>query len=103
MNKRNIAKAFNEAPKGIWVDILPKAVQLSTKTFESSEESRQEINTLVDKFINTYLSKAVQKKTPGLKVQVRWPKEGGLENPQITRVEIFRYATGKYVMLIQVA
>lgn len=102
MNKRSIAKKFNDAKIGEWSDITTERIKLTAASFTESEESRQEINVQIDKYINTFLTKSVQKKIHGLKVLVNWPTNSSPFNPVVDGVEVFRITKSKYVMLIHV-
>jgi hypothetical protein len=99
MNKRSIAKAFNEAPKGQWTTITTEEIVLAKVEISSAEE----MNQLVGKYIDTFLTKAVQKKIPGLKAIVNWPSgDAPLVNPTVSRMEVFRMSASKYVLLLRV-
>ena len=103
MNRRSLAKKFNDASKDVWTTVTTERIKLTSASFtEQSEESRQEINVQVDKYIDTFLTKAVKKKIHGLKVQVIWPTDGTPFNPVVDRVEVFRVSANKYIMLIHV-
>jgi hypothetical protein len=101
MNKRSIAKAFNGAPKGAWTTIASEPIKLTNAFFKSEDESRAEIDVHIQKYLETFLTKAVLKKVSGLKIIVTWP--GGDEpfRPYVDRMEVFRLGT-KYVLLVHV-
>jgi hypothetical protein len=99
MNKRNIAKKFNEAPIGVWTDIVHEKVQLSNKSFSESEK---EIDALINKHFDTFFTKAILKKVVGAKNIIIWPSDGSLFNPVVDRVEVFRVSSNKYILLVRV-
>jgi hypothetical protein len=102
MNKRSIAKLFNQAPKGVWTTITTDPVRLSEASFNNTEESREQINELVNQYINKYLTKAVQKKIPGLRAIVDWSNNGApLDRPAVAYMEVFRLGT-KFVLILHV-
>ena len=101
MNKRSIAKAFNEAPKGGWTTIASEPIKLTTAFYKDNAESREEINTHLEKYINTFLTTAVQKKITGLKVIVSWPPGETAFRPYVDKMEVFRIGN-KYVLLVHV-
>lgn len=101
MNKRSIAKAFNEAPKGEWTTIASEPIKLTNAFFKSEDESRAEINIHIQKYLETFLTKAVLKKVSGLKVIVNWPAGDIPFRPYVDRMEVFRLGT-KYVLLVHV-
>ena len=102
MNRRSLAKKFNDAKIGEWSDITTERIKLTAASFTESEESRQEINAQITKYINTFLTKSVQKKIPGLKVLVNWPTDGTPFNPIVDRMEIFKISANRAIMLIHV-
>lgn len=102
MNKRSIAKAFNEAPKGEWTTIASEPIKLTNAFFNREEESREEINIHIQKYLDTFLTKAVMKKVSGLKVVVNWPASDEEPfRPYVDRMEVFRLGN-KYVLLAHV-
>lgn len=101
MNKRSIAKAFNEALKGVWTTIAAEPIKLTNSFYLDEEESRQEINTHIDKYIDLFLTKAVQKKITGLKTLVTWPGDGSPFRPYVDRMEVLRLGN-KYILLMHV-
>lgn len=102
MNKRSVAKAFNEAKINQWTTITSEKIKLTNGFFESEEESREEINTYIDQYINFFLTKAVQKKVTGLKGLVTWPLAGTPFKPVVSKMEVFRMSANKYVLLLHV-
>ena len=102
MNKRFIANVFKNAKIGEWSDIVSEKIKLTNASFTESEESRQEINRLIDKYFTVFFTKAIMKKVIGLKTIVIWPPDGSPFNPVVDRVEVFRVSANKYIMLIRV-
>ena len=101
MNKRSIAKAFNEAPKGFWTTIMSEPIKLTNSFFKSEEESREEINIHIQKYLDTFLTTAVLKKISGLKAIVNWPAGDTPFRPYVDRMEVFRLGN-KYILLVHV-
>lgn len=103
MNKRSIAKKFNEAEIGQWSDIMTEKIKLTNASFTESEESKQEINAHFAKYYDTFFTKAILKKVIGSKTIVVWPTDGTPFKPVVDRVEVFRVSASKYIMLIRVS
>ena len=102
MNKRSVSRKFNDAKIGEWSDITTERIKLTAASFTESEESRQEINLLIDKYFTVFFTKAIMKKVIGLKTIVIWPTDGSPFNPVVDRVEVFRVSANKYIILIRV-
>lgn len=100
MSKRTVAKAFNEAKIGTWSTITSEEIKLTNAFFESEEESREEINKLIVQYVDSFLTKAVQKKIFGLKALVNWPIDGARYKPIVSNMEVLRISANKYVLLI---
>ena len=101
MNKRSVAKAFNEAEKGKWTVITTKEIKLTNGFFKHSEESEEEINIHIRTYIDTFLTKAVQKKIVGLTANIHWPYDGVPFRPYVDKIKVFRLGS-KYVAVINV-
>lgn len=101
MNKRSIAKAFREAPKGEWTTITSEPIKLTSGSYEDNEESREEINIHIQKYLDTFLTRAVMKKVSGLKVIVNWAGGDIPFRPYVDRMQVFRFGS-KYVLLVHV-
>ena len=99
MNKRSIAKAFNEAPKDVWTTIVSEPVKLTNAFFKNEAESKEEIDVHIAKYIDTFLTKSVQKKLVGLEIVVQWPTGDIPFRPYVDRVKVFRLGN-KYVGVI---
>ena len=102
MNKRSIAKAFNEAPHNVFTQLPVPDLVLTKAPVSDTPEARAELNFAVQKYVDTFFTKAVQKKITFTKTLVTWPHSNTtLFKPYVHKVEVFRYGN-KYVMLIVV-
>lgn len=102
MNKKSVSKNFNNATPGEWTTIIDEKIKLTNAFFTHSPESEAEINVHVDKYLQMFLSKAVQRKIIGLKVLVNWPVGDVPLRPVVTKVEVFKVTGTKYILLMHI-
>ena len=62
MNKTSIARNLNAAPMGVWTKITDEKIKLTNGFFTNGEESEEEINIHIQKYLDTFLTNAVKKK-----------------------------------------
>ena len=102
MNKRSIAKAFNEAAHNVFTQLPVEQLLLTKGPVFNTPDGVATINSSIKKFFDMFFTSAVQKKIVFTKTIVTWPHDDKTPfNPYVHKVEVFRYGN-KYIMLILV-